>query len=315
MVRFLVTTIIGFTAIVLLNHCVSAKVQLRDYITENVIVLVVDGPRYSETWGDISHSAIPRMDSILAKEGIICDRFYNQGETYTTAGHTAITTGFYQSINNSGAENPSHVSFFQLLLKEKKWSSDAIWLVTSKDKLARLANTKDPDWKDQFLPSMNCGVNGLGSGYRDDSTTFTVITDVLQNHHPKVLFVNFREPDFSGHQANWSNYLKGIKDTDEYVYQIWQLIQNDPIYAGKTSLFVTNDHGRHLDGVNDGFPSHGDACDGCRHINFYAFGPDFKKDVILSEAYSLIDLNATILELLNVRNRSTSGKVMVELFN
>lgn len=115
MVRFLGTSSLGIVTVFLLNHCVSAKVKLRDYITENVIVLVVDGPRYSETWGDNTHANIPRMDSLMASEGVICSGFYNLGETYTTAGHTAITTGFYQSIDNSGNENPSHVSFFQLL--------------------------------------------------------------------------------------------------------------------------------------------------------------------------------------------------------
>ena len=77
---------------------------------------------------------------------------------------------------------------------------------------------------------------------------------------------------------------------------------------------MTNDHGRHTDGVADGFCSHGDPCDGCQHINFYAFGPDFKENQIISEERELIDVPATIAELLNFRIPNSNGNIMTELF-
>jgi arylsulfatase A-like enzyme len=110
------------------------------------------------------------------------------------------------------------------------------------------------------------------------------------------------------------NYLNGIHSSDEYIYQVWNFIQTSPIYKDKTTLFVTNDHGRHPDGTADGFVSHGDACSGCRHIMFYAFGPDFKQNVVLSRPRELIDINATILELLGISGVYSDGEVMRELF-
>jgi hypothetical protein len=47
---------------------------------------------------------------------------------------------------------------------------------------------------------------------------------------------------------------------------------------------------------------------------FYAFGPDFKQNVILSQPRELIDINATILELLGISGVYTDGQVMRELF-
>jgi arylsulfatase A-like enzyme len=115
--------------------------------------------------------------------------------------------------------------------------------------------------------------------------------------------------------GDWKAYLKGIVNTDAYVHEIWQFIQNDSIYKDNTTLFVTNDHGRHLDGISNGFVSHGDNCDGCRHINLYSFGPDFKKGIVSSVNRSLVDVHATILELLHIRGAFTEGNVMLELFN
>jgi hypothetical protein len=310
----LIISILGLSALAL-TTCSNDKVQLSTYKTEYVFVLVMDGPRYSETWGDPSHTNIPRMDTIMSNLGIINTAFYNNGETNTTAGHTALSTGHYQSINNSGGEYPIYPSIFQFYRKLTGCNSNSAWIVTSKDKLEILSNTKDISWKDKFLPSTNCGISGLGSGYRHDSITFPILMNVLTTHHPKLLYVNFREPDFSGHAGDWSAYLNGIKSVDEYIYQVWSFIQTDPIYKNKTTLFVTNDHGRHLDGIANGFVSHGDGCDGCRHLNFYAFGPDFKSGIEINEPRELIDIHATASELLGLPKSASKGNVMTELFD
>ena len=101
----------------LLFSCASDEVATRSYKSKYIIVVVMDGPRYSETLGDPSHENIPYMDSALSPMGVIHNQFYNLGETFTTNGHTAITTGIYQKINNSGQELPSHPSVFQHILK------------------------------------------------------------------------------------------------------------------------------------------------------------------------------------------------------
>ncbi len=304
---------VGF--LISLLSCKNDKVLPREYEAKNVIVVVVDGARYSETWGDVSRQFIPRMDSILSLEGVINTQFYNEGETFTTPGHVAITTGFYQGIDNSGGELPSNASFFQTFLKQSGLPATRAWLVTSKDKLQVLANSSHSDWFNVYCPSTYCGVNGagIGSGYREDSITFEVAKDVLTNYQPKLLLINFREPDYSGHQGNWNAYLNGIKSSDEYVYKLWKWIQNNSYYQGKTAFFVTNDHGRHLDNIG-GFTSHGDGCAGCRHLFFYAYGPDFKSSSTSVAEYDLTDLHATVLELLGVQNSHTSGEVMKDIF-
>ena len=288
----------------------------KSYETENVVIVVIDGPRYTETWGDSLHQYQPRLANSLAAQGTIYTNFYNNGVTYTNPGHTAITTGNYQALDNTGQAIPNQASIFQHWLKDTGADSSKAWLITSKDKLQILANCQDSLWYNSFMPSTNCGVggNGLGSGYREDSLTFIQIQRILNTHHPKLTLINFKEPDASGHRNDWNAYLDGIRNTDEYVYQIWNMIQNDVEYVNKTTLFVTNDHGRHLDGHLDGFISHGDDCLGCRHINLFAVGPDFKKGQILSMNREQIDISATVAELMNFEFSSGKGEIMQELF-
>lgn len=291
--------------------------ELRSYKTENVIIIVVDGPRYTETWGDSLHRYIPRMANYLSKEGVVYTDFYTNGPTYTVPGHTAITTGLYQNIDNGGNELPDYPSIFQYWNKKKNLTnSDYTWIIASKDKLEVLADCKHGDWNQTYTPSTNCGIDGLGigSGYRHDSLTFAKTLEILTDHRPKLVLINFREPDYSAHQNDWEAYLKGIEITDEYVYRIWEYIQNDIYYKDKTAFFVTNDHGRHSDDVADGFVSHGDNCEACRHLNLYAYGPDFKQNVIVDTNRELIDISATVAEILQFNDVYSNGKIMTELF-
>jgi hypothetical protein len=307
---------ISFIFIVLawIYSCTGDQVAERSYQTENVVIVVIDGPRYSESWGQSGRPNVRYMDSVLAPVGCTHSYFYNLGETWTTHGHTALTTGIYQSINNTGGEYPQNPGIFQHYLKKHPNESDLVWLITSKDKLQVLSDCKDPKWKNKYIASTDCGVNGLGTGYRHDSITFQRVMSTLALRKPKVLFVNFREPDFSGHKNDWNGYIRGIQQTDSMVHEIWKFIENDPYYKEKTTMFITNDHGRHLDGVSNGYVSHGCSCEGCRRIHLWSFGPDFKQGTCLNQAAELIDVNATIGELLQLNSLKSNGRVLWELF-
>jgi hypothetical protein len=294
---------------------ISASNALNIAKAKNVIIVVIDGPRYSETWGDPSHQYIPHMANDMAGEGVIFTNFLNDGFTYTNSGHTAITTGFRQEIKNTGEiEYPKYPSFFQYYLKQKGKQKSSAWLITSKGKLQNLANTTHPEWNDAFLPSTNCGTDGKGNGYRNDFSTFNEIVRILKTNHPNIVLINFKEPDGAGHANDWQGYLQGIRDTDKYAWDLWKLIKTDSFYKDQTAFFVTNDHGRHLDSVADGFVSHGCNCEGCRHINLYAYGPDFKKNTVVNDKYAQQDLSATVAYLMNLQMPYSEGKNIKALF-
>lgn len=287
-----------------------------EFLTENVIILVIDGPRYSETWGSPGLTSIP-FQSSLKSLGVFYHNFYNEGVTSTVPGHTAITTGVYQSINNNGAESPYMPSIFQRWLKETGNPSTNAWVIASKDKLAVLANCTNLSWQNSYTPNTYCGQGGqgVGSGYQHDSLTLNATLSILNYHHPKMVLINFREPDYSGHTGDWNAYLDGITLTDGYVEKLWDFIQNDPTYKGKTALFITNDHGRHLDGVSTGFSGHGDDCEGCRHISLLALGPDFNTGKEVYTHHEMRDISITIAQLMKFPMENYEGQILTGLFN
>jgi hypothetical protein len=295
--------------------CATCRIDKVDpgYKTKHVVIVVVDGARYSETWGDSARQYIPFRAGRLLQEGVMVSEFHNNGSTWTSAGHDAICTGNYEPLDNGGNAFPAAPSFFQYWRKATGKPSEKAWVITSKDKLYVLANTDEDSWESQFTPRYDCGVNGPYTGYRHDSLTYQKAIGIFNLHHPDLVLINFREPDYSGHSGNWNDYVNGIAITDDYVARIWNYLQNDPYYRNTTTLIVTNDHGRHLNGVSNGFVSHGDDCAGCRHVEFIAAGPDCKQGQELNVNYELTDIPTTIASLLNFPFPTGKGKFMHEL--
>jgi predicted AlkP superfamily pyrophosphatase or phosphodiesterase len=254
------------------------------------------------------------LANVLAPQGVLVPKFRNNGPTYTNAGHTAICTGVYQKINNTGLELPKNPSVFQYFLQQKGLDSTQAYVIASKGKLNILANTKNKEWKGKNCPSQFCGTDGKGIGYTNDAYTWRDAQSIFLKYHPKLTLINLLECDVRGHQRQWKEYLEAIKRTDKLALNLWNFIQNDPVYKDKTTLFITNDHGRHPDGHKDGFVSHGDKCEGCRSIYLVALGPDFKSNVTLNTAYEQIDISATIAELLGFDFPVSNGRVMRQLF-
>ena len=275
---------------------------------------MIDGPRWTETFGDTSCRYIPHMGKELVQEGVLFTNFYNNGSTTTNAGHTAITTGFYQHISNGGKELPKRPGMFQYFLKSTNADKTQAWIIASKGKLEILANTKDKGWWNMYKPSTFCGPNGNSSSYGGDAATVAKVHQVLGTYHPQLMLINLLEVDTQGHGNNWEGYKRAIVNCDQHAYDLWNFIQEDPEMKDQTTLFITNDHGRHLDGHKDGFVSHGDNCMGCRHISLLAMGPDFQKGKVVASRAELIDITATVSQMMGFAMPTQQGRFLNELF-
>jgi len=285
----------------------------------HLIIAVIDGPRWTETWGETGTPHIPVMAKELAPQGAVYTDFRNSGWTYTNCGHTALTTGVYEQIENGGNELPANPGVFQRFRAATGQPAESTWVISSKDKLFILGDTLMPDWKGKFMPRVDAGrpakgpLQGPLGGYRDDVPTMDMVIKVLGEHHPALMIINLRQPDSSGHAKDWNGYLNAIAEADRQIGRLWTTIQADPQLRDQTDLFVTNDHGRHLDGTRDAFVSHGDDCEGCRHISLLALGPDIPKGATIGTRRNQTDLAVTVAWLAGVTLPGASGQRMDEL--
>lgn len=285
------------------------------FTAKRVVILVIDGARWTETFGEPQRQYVPVQTRELMPQGVFFSDFANDGPTYTNAGHTALVTGFHQEINNNGLELPANPVLFQRWLRQSGAPVTDAWVVSSKDKLQILTDSSAVGWRHQNVCSFDCGKDGagVGAGYRDDETTRKRALAVLREHKPHAMLINLKEPDASGHGKNWEGYLQGIRDGDAFAGQLWKVLRDEAPFAGETALFITNDHGRHVDGHKDGFISHGDDCPGCHRIQLIALGPDFRKGAVVERHGNQIDVAVTAAAILGLSIPGSQGRVLTEL--
>lgn len=81
-------------------------------------------------------------------------------------------------------------------------------------------------------------------GARYDYYTFRFAMAHLITHRPRVLYLAFDETDDWAHGGEYSRLLDALHRTDAYLRELWEWLQVQPEYRGRTALLVTTDHGR-----------------------------------------------------------------------
>jgi hypothetical protein len=87
-----------------------------------------------------------------------------------------------------------------------------------------------------------------------DPMPFHTAIEDLKVAQPRVLFIGLGETDDWAHAGAYPAYLDAAHLADQYVGELWDLLQSLPRYRGKTTLVVLPDHGR---GVGAQWTSHG----------------------------------------------------------
>jgi len=77
-----------------------------------------------------------------------------------------------------------------------------------------------------------------------DPMPFHTAVEYLKVRKPRVLFLGLGETDDWAHAGSYAEYLNSAHLADDYLRQIWELIQSMPVYRDKTTLIVLPDHGR-----------------------------------------------------------------------
>ncbi|MCK9410384.1 MAG: sulfatase-like hydrolase/transferase, partial [Bacteroidetes bacterium] len=276
-------------------------VSLQAQKTRYVVIVMLDGARYSETFGDSSHSLIPFMWNDLRPQGAIYTKYYNDGKTQTNPGHASVLSGTWQYISNDGSEYSHSPSIFEYLRKQKNIPATECWVALGKAKLNVLANSTHPEYGATYGASVRTSDDPAS-----DQLTMGNVQYVLTNHRSRITIANFANTDIDGHAGSWEKYTASIKKADSLIAVLWNFIQNDLELKNKTTLIVTNDHGRHT----TDFVNHGDGCDGCRHIMLMVLGPDTPKGAIDSTLTRQIDIAPTIGKMMRFGTPFAAGKVI-----
>lgn len=91
-----------------------------------------------------------------------------------------------------------------------------------------------------FLPEY------FGKGVRFDVHTYAIAKSYIQASHPKVIHIDFSDPDDFAHAGQYDSFLDSGHYLDAMIGNIWEMLQKDPFYKDQTTIMVYPDHGRGL---------------------------------------------------------------------
>ena len=145
-----------------------------------------------------------------------------------------------------------------------------------------------------------------------DELTFYMAREVMRKFSPRVLVVAFSDVE-AAHFGSYALHLSGIKTADRLAYQLWQEVEANPDYRGKTTMVVLPEFGRDPDGSStNGFFNHRANEDSTRDTWMMALGAAIDKPQIIERPIRHVDLCPTLAGLLGCRPLEVQGAMLKE---
>jgi hypothetical protein len=109
---------------------------------------------------------------------------------------------------------------------------------------------------------------------RHDYYTFRLAMNHLKQFRPRVLYLGLGETDDWAHDKRYDLMINALHRTDNYFSELWQFLESDAQYKGKTSIIITVDHGR--GNTEKDWSDHGEDVPEARYIWMAFISPDTK---------------------------------------
>ena len=146
-----------------------------------------------------------------------------------------------------------------------------------------------------------------------DELTFLVSREVMRKFSPRLLVVIFSDVEVA-HFGSYALHVGGIRTGDRLAYQLWQEIEANAEYKGKTTMVVLPEFGRDPDGsTTNGFFNHRGDTDSTRSTWMMALGAAVSKPQIVERPIRHVDLCATLADLLGCPPMESQGSRLTEI--
>jgi hypothetical protein len=145
-----------------------------------------------------------------------------------------------------------------------------------------------------------------------DELTFFVAREVLRRAKPSLLMMNFTDVEVA-HAGGYAYYLAGIRRNDRLCARLWEFLQSDPEYRGRTTLVIVPEFGRDPDGSStNGFFNHRTNTESCRLVWMMVLGDAVRKHEVVERSIRHIDVAPSLGAMLGVNCGDAKGEALKE---
>lgn len=174
------------------------------------------------------------------------------------------------------------------------------------------ADRLDPRVRETIQDAITTFVR-TGGPTSGDELTFLVSREVMRKFSPRLLVVIFSDVEVA-HFGSYALHVAGIRTGDRLAYQLWQEIQANSEYQGKTTMVILPEFGRDPDGsTTNGFFNHRADTESTRSTWMMALGAGVAKPEIVERPIRHVDLCTTLAGVLGCPPMESQGARLVEL--
>lgn len=288
---------------------------------------------------DKRQKLMPFLWNVLAKKGVLIgDRNIDSNMRITNdywfsyPGYNELLTGKADpNIDSNKAIDNANVTILEWLNKQTGYqgkvaafgSWDVFPAIVNRARSGVPVNAgfESADWtglsdEAKWLNALQKQIPSPWHNVRLDAFTAGFAKQYILAHQPKVIYLALGETDDFAHQGNYPEYLRGANRADQFIAQLWALLQSIPQYQGNTNLIITVDHGRGnsaqswqhhaspkaVKGYLKGLEQYKNGIPGADQIWLAAMGPDITKltETQRTQSFTLDQVAATALKLLGI---------------
>jgi hypothetical protein len=281
---------------------------------------------------------MPFLWQVVSNQGVLIGNRDNHSTMQLTndlwfsyPGYNELLTGKADpNIDSNHASDNTNITFLEWLNVQKgyqqqvaafgSWDVFPAIINRTRSQVPINAGFESADWanlssKAKWLNELQKQIPSPWHNVRLDAFTSGFAKEYILAYQPKVIYLALGETDDFAHQGNYPEYLRGAKRTDQFIAQLWTLLQSIEQYQGKTNLVITVDHGRGntaktwqhhaspkaVNGYLDGLNQYKDGIPGADQIWLAAMGPDVKNlnEMQDKQSFSLDQVAATVIQLLD----------------
>ncbi len=212
---------------------------------------------------------------------------------FSYPGYNEVLSGFAddERINSNDKRNNPNVTFLEHLngLEEYKdkvmafGSWDVFPFIINRERSGipvnagfDMAQGENLSEAELLINRMQGEIRGPWDGVRLDPFTHHYAMEAIRKNKPRVIYIAYGETDDWAHGNKYDQYIWSARQTDAYIREIWEFIQSDPQYKGKTTMVITTDHGRGT--TKTSWRSHGAGVPDAGEIWMAVIGPDTPSD-------------------------------------
>ena len=97
------------------------------------------------------------------------------------------------------------------------------------------ASGEDLSERERFLNELQEQIPSPWGTVRLDAFTHHYMMEYVKKHHPRMVYIAYGETDDFAHDGDYDAYLNSARQTDAFIEDLWQYLQQDAAYKGKNN--------------------------------------------------------------------------------